>query len=170
MFPSAKFQKDPGEIVDMQALHDQNNGASRLTVQAGEQGAFVSIHCIWCVLLRSKRRPAFNGSSMMMRSPPRPVNTPPVEVARRPPPRVVRSSFSVFLRGLTLNCGNIARYQAVSITALKSFACLPASDWAKETPITFFDGLWPSSQAGKATETLNDLSDLGGIVMMRRLH
>src|SRR5262249_16855431 len=44
---------------------------------------------------------AFSGSSMTMRSAPRPVRVPPIEVAYRLPPRVVTSSSPVSLAQLS---------------------------------------------------------------------
>jgi hypothetical protein len=104
---------------------------------------------------------------MTMRSAPRPVSTPPTEVARRNPPRVVTSSCSGD-RAEARRVGNRARYQDAIMTARQSRANLSESSWPEVTLTIALAGSWPSSQAGSAIEAASDFRWRGGILMMRR--
>jgi hypothetical protein len=78
-----------------------------------------------------EQRPALPiGSSMMIKLPPRPVNTPPTDVESRDPRAVVINSASVFLAGSIPVPGKTRRYHSDVITAGQSLACLVASSWA----------------------------------------
>ena len=70
----------------------------------------------------------FKGSSMIMRSAPRPVSTPPTEVAKRNPPCVVTSSCSGD-RAEDRRVGNRARYHDAIMMARQSRANLSESSW-----------------------------------------
>ena len=68
----------------------------------------------------------FSGSSIRITSAPRPVSTPPTEVAMRNPPLVVASSRNGG-RGEASLAGNSARYQGAVISARQSRANLSES-------------------------------------------
>ncbi|MBB3902728.1 hypothetical protein [Methylobacterium brachythecii] len=59
--------------------------------------------------------------------PPRPVSTPPTEVAMREPPPVVSNSASVFFERLIAVPGKAFRYQSAFITVRHWFDSLTAS-------------------------------------------
>src|SRR5688500_12093983 len=60
------------------------------------------------------------GSSMMMMSPPRPVSVPVIDVARRPPPRVVAKSPDAERLVEIIVPGNSSRYQGDDMIARQS--------------------------------------------------
>lgn len=64
---------------------------------------------------------------MTMTSAPRPVSTPPTEVAIRVPPAVVVKSLTAFRADNRV--GKSARYQSASISVLVSRASLSARSW-----------------------------------------
>lgn len=78
------LQHMPGEIVDVQPLHHEDDGVIGLVVETGQEG-FVEPGLAPRVDADAASL-ALIGSSMMMRLPPRPVNVPPVVVvAKREP-------------------------------------------------------------------------------------
>ena len=74
MFPSAIVEQNAGEIVDVQSLHHEDDGALATDCRSATS--------VWCCtqsahLVRAVSEyasSAFSGSSMMMMSPPRPVS------------------------------------------------------------------------------------------------
>src|SRR6185437_5220143 len=84
-------------------------------------------------LASEKASSGFRGSSMMTRSPPRPVSVPPTEVASRDPLAVSAISVSESFRPIRV-LGNSARYQRASRTARKSFASFLAKSPEYEEP------------------------------------
>jgi len=71
----------------------------------------------------------FSGSSIRMTSAPRPVSTPPTEVAMRKPPRVVKSS-AKGSRGDASLVGNSERYHSEVMIARQSRANFSERSWA----------------------------------------
>jgi hypothetical protein len=79
------------QIVLVQSLHNQHDAPVSLVVQASVQGVIEPV--IDCFPLSvGESVMGFNGSSMMIRSAPLPVSTPPMDVDRRKPWRVVMNS------------------------------------------------------------------------------
>ena len=75
-------EHETGHIVHVNALHDDDNRVGALIVEAREQRVRKLGSC---GALGSERASiGFRGSSMITRSPPRPVNV-PIEVASRKP-------------------------------------------------------------------------------------
>jgi hypothetical protein len=72
----------------VQAVHDQNDRTAQLVVEAAVAGVVVPL----VRRLALRLRQCFNGSSMTIKSAPRPVKTPPTEVATRQPWAVVSNS------------------------------------------------------------------------------
>ncbi len=71
----------------------------------------------------------FNGSSMTIRSAPRPVSTPPTEVASLKPRAVVSNSAIACLTAES-RVGNSRRYQGLATMRRQSRDNLSASSWA----------------------------------------
>src|SRR5215813_12884421 len=117
--PILGFEQMADEVVDVQALHHDHDRAGALVVEPGQQRVAEPVD-------RETASSGFWGSSITMRSPPRPVRLPPTEVAKRDPRSVVRISSSVsFLRSITV-ARKISRYHGARITARKSAECLAA--------------------------------------------
>ena len=72
------------QIVFMQPVHDQDDSARPVVAQPTVEGVVIPI-IGGLPLVCDKASSGFNGSSMMMMSAPRPVSTPPTEVASRQP-------------------------------------------------------------------------------------
>jgi hypothetical protein len=110
----------------------------------------------------------FRGSSIMIRSPPRPVSVPPTEVANRDPLAV--SSISVSESFCPIRAvGKTDRYQGASSTTRKSLECFLARSPEYETQMILRVGSWPRTKAGNATDAVIDLSERGGMLMISRL-
>ena len=128
-----------------------------------------SNHSFAVVLLASESASSgFNGSSIKMKSAPRPVIGPPTEVEIRTPPRFVSKSFTAALR----------RDRRVWKTPWWSFtphqlAAVPGVLVCQLLRIAGYDDLGcrplSSSQATKAIETQCDFRDCGGTLMISRL-
>jgi hypothetical protein len=70
------------EVVLVQPLHDDDDGAVALVIEPAVKGVVVPL--VGGFALRvGERLLGFSGSSIRMMSAPRPVSTPPVEVASR---------------------------------------------------------------------------------------
>src|SRR5215471_17775211 len=92
---------------------------------------------------------------MMIMSAPRPVSTPPTEVAMRQPCAVVSNSGTA-CRCADNRVGKICRYQSLATIRRQSRDNLSASSWAWLTQRICALGLHPRHQAGKATEARCD--------------
>src|SRR6202035_26931 len=86
--PAFSSQDVADEIVFVQPLHDDDDFALGFVVQAGIERSVEPFVGGDAAALRHAS-PGFRGSSMMTKSAPRPVSTPPTEVASRKPPAVV---------------------------------------------------------------------------------
>jgi hypothetical protein len=93
----------------VQTVHDQDDGSVLLVVETAVEGVVES-------LLVARRRvcdkasSGFKGSSRMIRSAPRPVSPPPIEVAIRQPWAVVSDSEAACRSGDS-RVGKMRRYQ-----------------------------------------------------------
>ena len=105
------------------------------------------MHAVFLLFCRVNRTPSYQllqllrtasdtassgliGSSMIKKSPPRPVSVPPTDVAMRKPRLVVANSVTAFLLAEMRVPGNRRRYQSLSTIARQSSECLFASSCA----------------------------------------
>src|SRR6202030_740740 len=116
------------EVVLVQPLHDDDDGAVALVIEPAVKGVVVPL--VGGFALRvGERLLGFSGSSIRMMSAPRPVSTPPVEVASRYPCRVVTNSCTAWRCGAR-RVGKICRYHGLITMLRQSRASLLARSWA----------------------------------------
>src|SRR6266567_1361552 len=91
MIPSLRPQQVTGQVLLVQSLHHHHDCARFLVIK--RETRLPAYQSITRFLAGSDCASfAFNGSSTIMRSAPRPVSVPPTDVAYRPPPIVVTIS------------------------------------------------------------------------------
>src|SRR5262249_32576983 len=86
--PIVLGQNVADQVVLVESLHHNDDAACAFVVEPREQGVVVPVVDRPSAASESASS-GFNGSSMMITSAPRPVRTPPTEVAMRVPPKVV---------------------------------------------------------------------------------
>ena len=91
MLEAAVLEKMTDEVVDMEPLHDHDDGILGLVVEAGQQRVGGPLPKIVAGDL-GRASWGFRGSSMMRRLPPRPVRVPPTDSANLKPRLVVATS------------------------------------------------------------------------------
>ena len=104
---------------------------------------------------------------MTIRSAPRPVSTPPTEVASRQPCAVVSNS-AIACRAAESRVGKTRRYRWLMTMHRQSRDNLSASSCASEAHRRWRLGSCPRHQAGNATEANSDFAWRGGRLMISR--
>jgi hypothetical protein len=126
--PILLCQHVAGEIVLVRPVHDQDDGTRPGVVQSAVKvwsyQSFAAWH--WAC---DKASSGFNGSSMMMMSAPRPVSTPPTEVASRQPCAVVLNPDTA-CRWAERRVAKSCRYQSLARTCRQSRDSLSARSCA----------------------------------------
>ena len=117
------------EIVFVQPLHDDDDGAMPLVVEPAVEGVVEPLVGGFAAAPSESASSGFSGSSIRMMSAPRPVSTPPFEVASRYPWRVVMNSCTAWRCGAR-RVGKICRYHGLIMMLRQSRASLSARSWA----------------------------------------
>jgi hypothetical protein len=115
------------EVVLVQPLHDDDDGTTALVVEPAVE-VWTNHSLQSCRSALESASSGFKGSSIKMISAPRPVRTPPVEVARRYPWRVVMNSCTAWR--CANRVGKIRRYHGLIMMLRQSRASLSARSWA----------------------------------------
>ncbi len=111
----------------VQPVHDQHDRTPSLVVEPAVEGVVVPF--VGRPPARvAERLLGFSGSSMTIRSAPRPVRTPPTPAAMRPPRAVVSNSAIAWRVGAS-RVGNSQRYQGLRTMRRQSRDHLSASSW-----------------------------------------
>jgi hypothetical protein len=115
------ISNEAGEVVYVHPLHHDYDCANTLVIQTRQQRVAlpfvdgVALDFGICVV-------GLQGIIEIYQIAPRPVNVPPTEVANRNPRAVISISVSESFLPIRVP-GKTPRYQGVSTTARKSFAC-----------------------------------------------